>query len=144
MAGLITVAELIARPGFESVDSTQAQALIDDASALVRDAASPLLDAVESPATPPVVVTVLVSMIRRGFSNPLGHQSENLGDYAYTAGTTGGVATLYLTSRERKLVRRAVGKLGAGTLNMTGNLPDQASDEYYGFASGIDDGIVLP
>ena len=130
--GLITVVDLVARPGFENLDSVQAQALIDDASALVRLAADPLLDAVEAPDTHPAIVAVMVTMIRRGFSNPMGHQSENLGDYAYTAGTGGGVATLYLTARERKIVRRAAGKLGAGTVTLEGDLPDQLSDTYYG------------
>jgi hypothetical protein len=142
MAGLITVAELIARPGFENIDSGQAQALIDDASALVRDEARGLLDDVVSPDAPPAVVAVMVNMIRRGWSNPMGHQSENLGDYAYTAGTSMGVATLYLTQREKRIVRRAVGRLSAGSLTMTGTIPDQASDEFYG-TTGLDDGIVL-
>jgi hypothetical protein len=132
MAGLITVADLAARPGFENLDSVQAQSLIDDASALVRLAAAPLLDDVESPDCPPAVVPVIVAMIRRGFSNPMGHQSENLGDYSYTAGTGGGVATLYLTARERKLVRRAAGKLGVGTVTLEGDLPEQPFDAYYG------------
>jgi hypothetical protein len=142
MAGLITIAELIARPGFDLIDSTEAQALIDDASALVRVEARGELDAVESPDAPAAVVAVMVGMIRRGFSNPMGHQSENLGDYSYAAGTAGGVATLYLTRREAKIVRRAVGLLGAGSLQMTGTMPDQPSDAYFGTTS-LDDGIVL-
>jgi hypothetical protein len=88
------------------------------------------------------VVAVLVNMVRRGSANPLGHQSEQLGDYGYQAGTSAGVATLYLTSRERKIVRRAVGKLGVGTVELEGTMPDQPSDCYYG--TGLDDGIVLP
>ncbi|HMG44657.1 MAG TPA: hypothetical protein VK611_25210 [Acidimicrobiales bacterium] len=135
MAGLITVADLAARPGFENLDSVQAQSLIDDASALARLAADPLLDAVESPDTHPAIVAVVVAMIRRGFSNPMGHQSENLGDYAYTAGTTGGVASLYLTARERKIVRRAAGAPSVGSLDLTVDLPEQPSDAYYGTSS---------
>lgn len=129
MAGLITIDQLLARPGFESIDSAQAQALIDDASALVRDAATPELDAVNAPDAPAGVVAVMVNMIRRGLRNPLGHQSETLGDYSYAAGMGGGgVATLYLTRRERRLVRRAAGKLGASSLTMTTDLPWQPSE----------------
>jgi hypothetical protein len=128
MAGLITVAELLTRPGFEGLNPGQAGALIDDASALVREAADPELDAVESPDTPPAVVAVLVNMIRRGFTNPAGHAQETLGDYSYTAGTQAGVATVYLTRRERRIVRRAAGKLGAGSLVLTGDLPVQPSE----------------
>ncbi len=145
MAGLITIADLLERPGFEGIESGQAQALIDDASALVRDAAGTLLDAVESPNAPPAVVAVIVNMIRRGWTNPMGFATEHLGDYSYGTGGgsspgIGGIATLYLTGRERRIVRRAVGKLGASTLTMTGNLPDQASDD---FGTSMDDGIVL-
>jgi hypothetical protein len=128
VAGLITVAELTARPGFEDLDSGQATALIADASALVREAAEPELDDVESPNAPPAIVPVLVSMIRRGLDNPRGNAQETLGDYSYTAGNAGGVATLYLTRRERRIVRRAAGKLGAGSLVMTGDLPVQPSE----------------
>lgn len=129
MPGLITIDQLLARPGFDNIDPGQAEALIDDASALVRDAATPELDAVEASATPAAVVAVMVNMIRRGLRNPLGHQSETLGDYSYGAGDGGGgVATLYLTRRERRVVRRAAGKLGASTLTMTGDLPWQPSE----------------
>ena len=141
MTGLITAADLLARSGFDGLGDVEATTLIDDASALVRDAASPLLDDVASPDAPAAVVAVVVSMIRRGWVNPVGHQSESLGDYAYTAGTQGGVATLYLTARERKIVRRAVGKLGAGSISMSVNLPDQISDGYCG--TGLGEDIVL-
>lgn len=131
MAGLITVPELLARPGFDGIDSGEAEALIEDASALVRDCVAPELDDVESPDTPPAVVPVVVSMVRRGQSNPLGHSQEQLGDYGYS---TGGqmAATLYLTRREKRIVRRAVGKLGAGSLDMEGDLPRQPSEDRAG------------
>jgi hypothetical protein len=133
MAGLITVAELLARPGFENLDSVQAQALIDDASAVVRLAARGALDAVESPDAPPYIVKVMVTLVRRGGTNPMGHQSESLGDYAYTAGISGGgVPTMELTAREKRNVRHAVGVLGVGTITLQGDLPEQLSDRFYG------------
>ena len=128
MAGLITIDQLLARPGFEGLDSGQGEALIDDASAFVRDAASPELDDVEAPATPPAVVAVVVNMIRRGLRNPLGHQGETLGDYSYQASADAGVATLYLTRRERRIVRHAAGKANADSVTMTGDLPWQPSE----------------
>lgn len=141
MAGpLITEADLTARPGFEGLDSGQAAALIDDATGLVRLAAEPELDAVEAPNAPPVVLAVMVNMIRRGLDNPDGHAQESLGDYSYSTGANG-VATLYLTRRETKLVRRAAGKLGATSLAMTGSLPEQTSET---FGPGlVGDGEVL-
>jgi hypothetical protein len=132
---LITVAELLARPGFEGLDTSQAQALIDDASALVRDAASPQLDTVNSPNTPPAVVAVMVNMIRRGWQNPRGLAQETLGDYSYSTGDAA-VATLYLTARERRIVRRAAGKLGAASVTLDSDLPIQPSDDYYGDGDG--------
>ena len=129
MGPLVTVADLLRRPGFAAADSGHLAALIDDASALVRDAARPHLDDVEAPNTPPAVVAVIVAMVRRGLRNPLGHAQETLGDYSYSAGTSGGgVATLYLTRREVRIVRRAVGALGVGSVAMTGDLPLQRSE----------------
>jgi hypothetical protein len=67
-------------------------------------------------------------MIRRGLDNPKGNAQETLGDYSYTAGTQGSVATLYLTRRERRIVRRAAGLLGVGSQAMTSDLPVQPSE----------------
>lgn len=127
MAGLITTTELLARPGFEGVDDGQAQASIDDASALVRLCARGLLDTVESPNTPPAVVAVVVAMVRRGLSNPLGTTQEQLGDHGRSFGGTT-AATLYLTGREKRTVRQAVGLLGVGSEPMESDLPRQPSE----------------
>ncbi|HEY8544955.1 MAG TPA: hypothetical protein VIL36_07900 [Acidimicrobiales bacterium] len=127
MGPLVTVADLLRRPGFAAADSGHLAALIDDASALVRDAVRPHLDDVEAPNTPPAVVAVIVAMVRRGLHNPLGHAQETLGDYSFSVGT-GGVATLAPTRRELRIVRRAVGALGVGSVAMTGDLPLQRSE----------------
>lgn len=105
MAGLIAVDDLDARQ-VEYVDETQAQAAIDDASAVARACVAPVLDAVDTPDAPAVVVAVVVGMVRRVLSNPRGLQSETLGDYTYAAGTNA-VATLLPTTRERRLLRQA-------------------------------------
>jgi hypothetical protein len=136
MPGLITVPVLLARPGFDDLDAGQGAALIDDASALVRLVAAGELDDVESPDCPAAIVPVLVSMIRRGLDNPKGNAQETLGDYSYTAGSQGSVATLYLTRRERKIVRSAVGLSGVGYINMTGELPTQRSETAGGGSGG--------
>jgi hypothetical protein len=131
VAGLITLPELLARPGFDGIDSGQAEALIADASALVRECARGELDDVEPPDTPPAVVAVVVNMIRRGWTNPAGAVQETLGDYSYSMGGQG-VATLYVTAREKRIIRRAVGVLGVGTVTMTGDLPRQPSEDFEG------------
>lgn len=129
MAGLVTVEFLQARPGFAGVDETELQSTIDDASALVVLACSPELDATTSDDCPPAIAAVLVNMVRRATRNPVGAAQETLGDYSYSMGSgDGGVATIYLTRRELKIVRRAAGKLGASTLAMEGYLPVQRSE----------------
>lgn len=103
--GLISVSDLDARQ-VEYVDSTQAQAAIDDASAVARACVAPVLDAVDAPDTPAAVVAVVVNMVRRVLTNPRGLAQETLGDYSYAAGSNA-VATLLPTTREKKLLRAA-------------------------------------
>lgn len=103
--GLIAVSDLDARQ-VEYADTAQAQAAIDDASAVARACVSPVLDSVDTPDTPAAVVAVVVGMVRRVLANPRGLQSETLGDYTYAAGSNS-VATLLPTQRERRLLRQA-------------------------------------
>jgi hypothetical protein len=105
VAGLISVADLDARQ-VEYVDSAQAQAAIDDASAVARACVEPTFDEVETPATPAVVVAIVVGMVRRVMANPRGLAQETLGDYSYATGG-GGVATLLPTAREKRMLRKA-------------------------------------
>lgn len=127
MAGLIAVDELLASPGFEGLDSGQAEQLIKQASSIVRLCARGLLDAVETPDAPDIIETVVVQMIRRGLSNPLGVTQEQLGDHSRSFG---GVvaATLYITGREKRMVRQEVGLLGVGSVPMESDLPRQPSE----------------
>lgn len=125
---LVTAAYLQALPGFGGQSDAVLEPLIEQASGLVIDAAAPYLDDTTDADCPSVVATVISSMVRRGLGNPRGAQSETLGDYSYAMGSEGGVATLYMTRREVKLVRRAVGKLGASTMPMEGYLPTQRSE----------------
>lgn len=125
---LVTVDYLRALPGFAAASTETLEALIGQASALVVDYAAPYLDDA-TPATCPEAVQVVVSqMVRRGLANPRGAAQETLGDYSYTMGSDGGIATLYMTKREQRIVRRAVGKLGAGSVALTGDLPVQPSE----------------
>lgn len=103
--GLISVADLDARQ-VEYADPAQAQAAIDDASAVARVCVSPVLDSVEAPDTPAGVVAVVAGMVRRVLTNPRGLASETLGDYTYAAGANS-VATLLPTQREKRLLRQA-------------------------------------
>lgn len=106
--GLISVDDLDARQ-VEYADTTQAQAAVDDASAVARDCVSPVLDDLnrgDDPDVPAIVVAVVVGMVRRVLTNPTGWQSATLGDFTFAAGTNS-VATLLPTQREKRLLRRA-------------------------------------
>lgn len=123
MAALVTLAFVQARPGFAGADEGELQANIDDASALVVLECSPNLDATTSDDCPAAIAAVVVNMVRRATKNPSGNAQETLGDYSYTAGVESGVPTVYLTAREKKIVRKASGTLGANTTAMEGYLP---------------------
>ena len=125
---LVTVEYLLALPGFGGQDATTLDPLIEQASGLVIDYAAPYLDDADGTTCPSVVATVISAMIRRGLSNPRGAQSETLGDYSYALASDGGIATLYMTKREERKVRHAVGRLGATTMPMEGYLPVQRSE----------------
>jgi len=103
--GLITVADLDARQ-VDYGTPEQAQAAVDDASAVARAYVAPVLDAVEAPDTPAAVVAIVVGMVRRVLTNPRGLAQESLGDYAYTAGPYP-QATLLPTNREKRALRSA-------------------------------------
>jgi hypothetical protein len=133
MTALVTYAQLTARPGFAGVAEAEAEATIEDASDLVIDYVAPLLDDATPETVPGPVRVVIIAMVRRGIGNPRGVTQESLGDYSYSQGSdSGGVATLYMTRREKKIVRKAVGQLGAGGIDMEGWLPTQPSEAHGG------------
>lgn len=100
---LIDVAALEARLGY-SVDVSQADARIEDASALVRDIVS---DDVALDPVPSAIVPVVVSMVHRALDNPHGHESETVGNYTFRGAKTAGV---FATPDEVRAILRAVGK----------------------------------
>lgn len=120
MAALITVEQLLTRPGFDDVDEGQAEAVLEDVSALVASVAD--LDPPWTADTVPAeVVPVIVSMCRRGLFNPRGLSGEQLGDYGWQA--QGGASSIYATKQERRIIRRAAGTLGAANATLDSDLP---------------------
>ena len=117
MAALITFEQLTARPGFDGVDEGQAEAVITDASALVAQIAE-LATPWTAETVPDAVVPVIVSMVRRGLNNPLGHSGETLGDYTWQ-----GAGGLYATKAETRIIRRAAGTLAARSATLDSDLP---------------------
>lgn len=130
MAALVTAEQCLARPGFKGVDVAELQGAIEDASALVIDYVKPKLDDATADDVPDAVRAVIIAMVRRGVTNPLARAQETLGDYSYSQGGGGssGVAALNMTLREKRIVRKAVGKLGAGGSDLDGWLPVQESE----------------
>lgn len=129
MEPLITVADLETRLGSSlgETESAQAEALIDDASALVRDVAEDdFINDDGALDVPPEIVPVVATMVRRSMENPLGRTGETLGDYSWQQQPSGGAgmpATLYPTRREKRIIRRAAKKLSVGTMTLEGYLP---------------------
>lgn len=123
---LIAVSDLETRLNttLGSDESAQAEALIQDASALVRDYADD--DFIADDGTldvPDAVIPVVVSMVRRARENPLGRTAENLGDFGWQQQPSGGAGTpptLYATRREKRIVRRAAQKSSVGTVQLEG------------------------
>lgn len=121
MADLITRLELEARVGhtFTGTLITQAEAQIEDATALVRLEADPVV-VPDPPDVPAAIVVVMMTAVRRAQQNPLARAGEAIDGYQWQEGGATGV---FLTDDEKKVVRRAVGKLGVGTLQLEGDLP---------------------
>lgn len=123
MAGLITPEMYRVRLGraLTADQTAQVEALIQDASALVRRIAEGALDAIDSLTVPADVVPVVVAMVRRAVDNPRGLTSERLGDYQWT----GAGQAIYATDEEAAIVRRAVGLSVIGEVTLTNDIPDR-------------------
>jgi Gp19/Gp15/Gp42-like protein len=118
MDPLASVSDLEARLGrtFAGDETTRALALLDDASALVRDVAGKTWINPDTGALQPVPGTIRWVVLRateRAVRNPDGFSSESAGDYSYQrVGVEPGV---YLTEGEERAIRRGVGKTGLWT-----------------------------
>lgn len=95
-------------------------ALLDDASALVRDEAGVTWIAPTTGAlltVPESVRVVVLRVVERAIRNPQGFSAESAGDYSYQR--TGVEPGVYITDREQKIIRRAVGRVGLWTQPVT-------------------------
>lgn len=125
---LLTVAELEDRYG--SVDATKAQAHIDDVSAEVVDYVTILDTDADDPITPgdwddetvPAAIKgVVARVVNRALTNPLARTGEQLGDHNWQAPMAASGGTL--GPKDRRIIRRAVRRLGVATVGLTGDLP---------------------
>lgn len=99
----------------QSGDLGRVTALLDDASALVRDTAGTTwIDADGIPeAVPNTIRYVVLRAVERAYRNPDGFSAESDGDYSYQR--TGVEPGVYLTEGEEKAIRRAMGRTGLWT-----------------------------
>ena len=154
MIALATIQDYADRYGYgpDSDDDSRITTLLWDASAFVCDVAGtdwtvvdPDDASVSLGAVPPMVVIVVCEAARRAFENPAGLQSETMGDYTWraqmTAPATSGV---FLTAAERAIVRRAVGNLGVGSVDLTNTFPSPALDPMFWSSWGIVDEKGFP
>lgn len=118
---LITTTQLTDRLGrvLDATQTTQAEAFIDDASALVLQIADLETDWTDAD-VPDAVVPVVVNMVRRALENPRGLTSEQIGNYQWQA--SAGSSAIYATTQERRIIRRSAGKLSIGTVALEGYL----------------------
>lgn len=123
---LITVEAYATRLGraLTEDEAAQAEALIVDASGLVRDEADDdfLDDTTGDLTVPDSVVAVVYGMVRRAMENPRGLTGETLGDYTWQSGGSSS-SGIYLMRTEKRTIRKAVGKLSVGTVQLEGDLP---------------------
>lgn len=121
-------AELAARipGGIENGEMERALAALDDASSLIRDEAGKTWVDDEGELALPTgtdawradtLVRVCCSAARRSLENPDGVSQESLGGYAVS--TANASSDVYLTSGERRAVRRAAGKATIGAIPVT-------------------------
>jgi hypothetical protein len=122
MLPLADITDIEARMGrtFSGDEHTRVEALLDDASALVRDEAgltwidpgTGLLTTV-----PGSIRAVVLRSVERAVRNPQGFSAESAGDYSYQR--TNVEPGVYLTDSERQVIRRATGRTGLWTQPVT-------------------------
>lgn len=119
MFALAAVTEVETRLGRQFSDDSpelgRVAALLDDASALVRDVAGTTwIDSNGDPLPVPGTIRyVVLRAVERAIRNPDGFSAESDGDYSYQR--TGVEPGVYLTPGEEKAIRRALGKTGLWT-----------------------------
>lgn len=122
MLPLADITDLEDRLGriFTSEEATRVVALLDDASALVRDEAGltwidPDTDLLT--VVPGSIRAVVLRAAERAVRNPDGFSAESAGDYSYQR--TNVEPGVYLTDAERRIVRKAVGRSSLWTQPVT-------------------------
>ena len=124
LPSLATPEQFEARYGASVDDGIRLQALLDDASALTREAAgADYIDVAEAlTAVPQIMIAVVCEAVRRAYDNPAGFEGETIGDYTWRGGRTSG-SGVYLTNDERRRIRLAAGKSTAVSVALNSLYP---------------------
>jgi len=143
MADLATVADFTNRYEQELTTEELGRVayLLTDASALVADVAD-LATAWTAATLPASVLPVICAVVRRALDNPSGLQGETIGDYTWRGNKSGETSNLYLTADEKRIVRRAAGRLAIGTVILEGDLPLTPTDPRW-YQTVSEDGYVI-
>lgn len=132
MPPLASVFDLEARlkGGIAEADVTRAEALLADASALVRAETTPTLWA-DAEDIPPDVVRVVCASAKRAFLNPSGLESESVGEWTGRRPDTERLSEdVYLKPEERRSVRRAAQLTSAGSVVLESPFGPGVATEY--------------
>ena len=129
MPALASTEDLEARMG-QVDDVTQAQARLDDASALIRAEASEVSDEqwLDPLEVPQVIVTVCCKVAQRALTNPEMLASESI--ESFQAAYREGSGDAYLTRKEARIVRRAAGGSSFGSIGLESPYPPSNQPVY--------------
>jgi hypothetical protein len=114
-------------------DETRAQAALDDASAEIRSIAGVTFvtdDQLDFTGYPTwaedALIKVCCAAAVRSLTNPEGAQSETIGSYSHSYANAS--PDVYIYANERRLIRRAAGRTGLGTITTTTGYDDSATE----------------
>lgn len=113
MDPLVDTIELERRFPEAKTDEERAQALLEDASAVIRAAGNSGWTSTSVPAS---VVPIVIGVVIRAWTNPAGLSDEQVGTYAVTYASSGGV---YLLPDEVAAIQRGAGRTGLHTVSTT-------------------------
>lgn len=140
LPALATITDLEARLGYQVSDVEQASALLDDASGLIRLEVDPVTwvdDDGSLEAVPQVVTTICCKVVKRALDNSdnVNQLSETIG--SYTVARAWYSTDVYLTTAEKRLVRRAAGRGSIGSVLISRDTR-RIRDEYLDVAGEVE------
>lgn len=126
--------------GVSASEEERAQAVLDDASALVRGEAGTedwVDDDGALEAVPDLIAAITVAVAIRAYRNPDGVRSETIGTYSVAYADTS--TAVFLTEGERRAIRRTVGMTGIGSVLLEGEWTRHPAATYVPVEGGGDD-----